>query len=70
MKIDSQKSLDRLALIAFALFLGVCSAAVIGFIVFAQFGVTPALIAAAVMVVVVARIVFALNRALLKEGPA
>ena len=62
MRIDSQKSMDRLALVAFALFLGVCSAAVIGFIAFAQFGVTAALVAAAVMVMVVARIVFALNR--------
>jgi hypothetical protein len=63
MKIDSQKSLDRLAMFAFALLLAVCSLAVIGFIVFAQFGVAAALIAAAAMMFVVAMIVLALNRA-------
>jgi hypothetical protein len=63
MKIDSQKSLDRLAMILFALLFAVCSAAVIGFIVFAQFGVAAALIAAAAMTFVVAAIVLALNRA-------
>ena len=59
----SEQSLDRLAMIAFALFLAVCSVAVVGFIVFAQLGVAAALVAAAAMTFVVAAIVLALNRA-------
>ncbi len=59
----SEQSLDRLAMIAFGLFLAVCSVAVIGFIVFAQFGGAAALVAAAAMTIVVALIVLGLNQA-------
>ena len=55
---------DRIALLVFGLLLSVCTVAVVGFIVFAQFGTGSALIAAALMTIVVALVVLSLDRAI------
>lgn len=59
-----QSSMDRVAVLAFGLLLGVCTVGVVGIIVFAQLGIGPALIAAALMTIVVSIIVLALNQSI------
>lgn len=63
MKIDNQGSLDRFAMLAFALLLAVCWVALVGFIVFVQVSTAAAVIASAATVLVVGAVLFALNRA-------
>ena len=57
-----RSSLDRVAVLAFGLLFAVCTVGFVGIVVFAQFGVGPALVMAALMTIVIAIIVLALNQ--------